>query len=121
LSDYSSLFRGNRFLENATSQVHSLRYFKYNMFNFENIFANASYTKKVDAIKTKANFEGINQSSSPYNSNLADETFSGMGTYGRSFLKNYKASASASLNWSKFNNIQNDKLAATESFVQTIP
>lgn len=119
LSDYSSLFRGNRFLENATSQVHSLRYFKYNMFNFENIFANASYTKKVDAIKTKANFEGINQSSSPYNSNLADETFSGMGTYGRSFLKNYKASASASLNWSKFNNIQNDKLAATESFVQS--
>ena len=119
LSDYSSLFRGNRFLENATSQVHMLRYFKYNMFNFENIFAFATYTKKVDAIKTKADFEGINQSSSPYNSNLADETFSGMGSYGRSFLKNYKASASANLNWSKFNNIQNNKLATTESFVQS--
>lgn len=119
LSDYSSLFRGNRFLENATSQVHSLRYFKYNMFNFENIFANASYTKKVDAIKTKAEFTGINQSSSPYNSNLADETFSGLGNYGRSFLKNYKASVNASFNWSKFNNIQNNKLATTESFVQS--
>ncbi|WP_026728523.1 carboxypeptidase-like regulatory domain-containing protein [Flavobacterium denitrificans] len=119
LSDYSSLFRGNRLLENATSQVHSLRYFKYNMFNFENIFANATYTKKVDAIKTKANFDGINQSSIPYNSNLADETLSGMGSYGRSFLKNYKASATASLNWSKFNNIQNNVLATTESFVQS--
>lgn len=119
LSDYSSLFRGNSFLENATSQVHMLRYFKYNMFNFENIFAFATYTKKVDAIKTKADFDGINQSSSPYNSNLADETFSGMGSYGRSFLKNYKASASANLNWSKFNNIQNNKLATTESFVQS--
>jgi hypothetical protein len=119
LSDYSSLFRGNRFLENATSQVHSLRYFKYNMFNFENIFANATYTKKVDAIKTKADFDGINQSSVPYNSNLADETFSGMGSYGRSFLKNYKASAVASFNWSKFNNIQNNVLATTESFVQS--
>jgi len=119
LSDYSSLFRGNRFLENATSQVHSVRYFKYNMFNFENIFANATYTKKVDAIKTKADFEGINQSSSPYNSNLADETFSGMGNYGRSFLKNYKASVNASFNWSKFNNIQNDVLATTESFSQS--
>ena len=119
LSDYSSLFRGNRYLENATSQVHSLRYFKYNMFNFENIFANATYTKKVDAIKTKANFEGINQSSSPYNSNLADETFSGMGNYGRSFLKNYKASVNASFNWSKFNNIQNNVLATTESFSQS--
>jgi hypothetical protein len=118
LSDYSSLFRGNRFLENATSQVHTLRYFKYNMFNFENIFANATYTKKVDAIKTAAEFTGINQSSVPYNSNLADETFSGMGNYGRSFLKNYKASVNASFNWSKFNNIQNNQLATTESFVQ---
>jgi len=119
LSDYSSLFRGNRLLENATSQVHTLRYFKYNMFNFENIFANATYTKKVDAIKTSADFTGINQSSSPYNSNLADETFSGMGNYGRSFLKNYKASVNASFNWSKFNNIQNNELATTESFVQS--
>jgi hypothetical protein len=119
LSDYSSLFRGNRLLENATSQVHTLRYFKYNMFNFENIFANATYTKKIDAIKTAAEFKGINQSSVPYNSNLADETFSGMGNYGRSFLKNYKASANASFNWSKFNNIQNDKSATTESFVQS--
>ncbi|OXG09543.1 outer membrane receptor protein involved in Fe transport [Flavobacterium araucananum] len=119
LSDYSSLFRGNRFLENATSQVHTLRYFKYNMFNFENIFANATYTKKVDAIKTKADFTGINQSSTPYNSNLADETFSGLGNYGRSFLKNYKASVNASFNWSKFNNIQNNVLATTESFSQS--
>ena len=119
LSDYSSLFRGNRFLENATSQVHSLRYFKYNMFNFENIFANATYTRKVDAIKTKAKFTGINQESNPYNSNLADETFFGMGNYGRSFLKNYKASVNASLNWSKFNNIQNEVLTTTESFVQS--
>ncbi|MGO4772461.1 carboxypeptidase-like regulatory domain-containing protein [Flavobacterium sp. W22_SRS_FK3] len=119
LSDYSSLFRGDRSLENATSQVHSLRYFKYNMFNFENIFANATYTKKVDAIKTEADFNGINQSSEPYNSNLADETFSGMGSYGRSFLKNYKASASASLNWSKFNNRQNEEPTTTESFTQS--
>ncbi|WP_089354470.1 carboxypeptidase-like regulatory domain-containing protein [Flavobacterium sp. ov086] len=119
LSDYSSLFRGNRLLENATSQVHTLRYFKYNMFNFENIFANATYTKKVDAIKTAAEFKGINQSSVPYNSNLADETFSGMGNYGRSFLKNYKASVNASLNWSKFNNIQNNVSATTESFSQS--
>ncbi|WP_166922913.1 carboxypeptidase-like regulatory domain-containing protein [Flavobacterium poyangense] len=119
LSDYSSLFRGNRYLENATSQVHSLRYFKYNMFNFENIFANATYTKKVDAVKTEADFTGINQSSTPYNSNLADETFSGMVNYGRSFLKNYKASVNASFNWSKFNNIQNNVLATRESFVQS--
>ena len=117
LSSFNSLFRGNRALENATSQVHSLRYFKYNMFNFENIFANATYTRKVDAIKSRVNFVGINQSTSPFNSNLPEESLSGMGSYGRSFLKNYKASANASFNWSKFNNIQNNAQAVNESYL----
>ncbi len=117
-SNYNSLFRGNRTLENATSQVHSIRYFKYNMFNFENIFAFANYSKRVDAIKTAAIFEGINQTSSPFQSNFADETLSGSGQYGRSFLRNYKASASVALNWSKFNNIQNGEQITSESFTQ---
>ena len=118
-SNYNSLTKGNRFLENATSQVHSLRYFKYNMFNFENITAFATYSKRVDAIKTRAIFNGVNQTSSPFNSNFADETLSGNGSYGRSFLKNYKSSISATLNWSKFNNIQNNILSTKESFTQS--
>lgn len=115
LRSYSSLFRGNRELENSLSQVHSLRYFKYNMFNFENIFANATYTRQVDAIKSRAIFNGINQISTPYNSNFADETFSAMGQYGRSFLKYYKASFNASFSWNKFYNIINGNNNSTES------
>ncbi|MCG2609929.1 carboxypeptidase-like regulatory domain-containing protein [Flavobacterium sp. SM15] len=107
-SNYNSLFGGNRFLENSLSQVHSLRYFRYNMFNFENIFANLMYTKQVDGVKSKAMFTGINQQSTAVNMNssFADETLSGSGNYGRSFLRYYKASLGASLNWSKFNNIR---------------
>jgi hypothetical protein len=119
LNGYSSLFRGNRNLENATSQVHSLRYFKYNMFNFENIFANASYTRAMDAVKTNATFIGVNQTSTPYNSSFPDQTASGMGSYGRSFLRNFKASGSVNVNWSKFTNIQNTVVASTESFTQS--
>ena len=125
LSDYSSLFHGNRYLENATSQVHSLRYFKYNMFNFENIFANLSYTRQVDAVKNRAYLSSINQVSTAVNmdSNFADETLSASGNYGRSFLKYYKGSGGLSLNWSKFNNIRvyntgEDVVQATESFTQ---
>jgi hypothetical protein len=118
LSNYNTLSKGNRTLENATSQVHSLRYFKYNMYNLENIFANATYTKKVDAVKTSSQFIGINQTSMPINSNLADETLSGSGNYGRSFLRFYKASLGASVNWSKFNNIINNKPSTTESLTQ---
>nr|WP_294937111.1 carboxypeptidase regulatory-like domain-containing protein [uncultured Flavobacterium sp.] len=124
-SNYNSLFSGNRNLENSLSQVHSLRYFKYNMFNFENIFANVTYTRQVDAVKNRAFFNGVNQESSSVNmdSAFADETLSGSGTYGRSFLRYYKASLGASLNWSKFNNIRvysptEENIQTTESFTQ---
>lgn len=107
-SNYNSLFSGNRYLENSTSQVHSLRYFKYNMFNFENIFATVSYSKQVDAIKNKSLLTGVNQVSSAVNINsaFADESLSASGNYGRSFAKYYKANLRASFNWNKFNNIR---------------
>ena len=118
LNGYNSLSRGNRALENATVQSHSLTFRKFNMFNFENINANVSYTKSVDAVKTQSVFDGVNQSSSPFNSAFADESISGFASYGRSFLKNYKASFNTRLNWSKFNNIQNTILVTNESFLQ---
>ena len=118
-SNYNSLRKGSRTLENATSRQHSLRYFKYNMFNLENISAFLNYSKRIDAIKTRVFFDGVNQSSAPYNSDFADETLSGSGSYGRSFLKNYKASFSANINWSLFNNIQNNVLTTNESFTQS--
>ena len=117
-TNYNSLFRGNRTLENALSQSHSLRYFKYNMFNFENIFANVNYTKRMNAVKSSADFSGINQVSTAINSNFADETLSGNASYGRSFARNYKASINLGLNWSKFNNIQNNVFRTTESLTQ---
>ena len=123
-TNYNSLYRGNRMLENALSQNHALRYFKYNMFNFTNVFAYVNYNRRMDAVKTKAAFDGINQSSVPYNSNFADETLTGAGSYGRSF-GSYKASVSANIAWSKFNNIRVDPVTAvetlntTESFTQS--
>ena len=119
LNNYSSLYRGNRNLENATAQTHSLTYFKYNMFNFENISANVNYTKNNQAIKTNATFVGINQVATSFNSNFADESFVGRGQYGRSFFKYYKASLSGNLNWSKFNNIQNGVFQTNESFTKS--
>ena len=124
-SNYNNLRKGSRTLENATARQHSLRYFKYNMFNLENISAFLNYSKRIDAIKTKAVFDGVNQTSTPFNSDFADETFSSSGSYGRSFLKNYKASIAANINWSLFNNIQIERqtqkeiLTQRESFTQS--
>lgn len=124
LNSYNSLSNGNRTLENSTSQSHSLRYFKYNMFNFENIFAVVNYTRTVDAVKSRFRFDGVNQTSSPINSDFADESLYGAGNYGRSFLKYYKVSVGVNLNWSKYNNIQFDPATnsnvaiSNESFTQ---
>jgi hypothetical protein len=107
-SNYNSLFSGNRFLQNSTSQVHSLRYFKYNMFNFENISAYIRYSRELETIKNRALLFGVNQisSSENMNSNFPDETFSASGNYGRSFARYYKANFRAGFNWSKSNNIR---------------
>lgn len=106
LNSYKSLFRGNRNLENALYQNHSLNYFKYNMFNFTQIFGNVSYSHRMDAIKSLAAFNGINQISTVENSNFADENLTGTAGYTRSFARFYKASARAILTWSKFNNFR---------------
>lgn len=125
-SNYNSLFSGNRFLENSLAHVHSLRFFKYSMFNFENIFANLTYTKQVDAITNRALLTGVNQVSSSVNmpSNFPNESISGFGSYGRSFLRYFKADANARLSWSKTNNIRvnfdnSEYIQTTESFTQT--
>lgn len=122
MNNYNSFSQGYRYLGNALVQTHSLRYFKYNMFNFTNIFGFVNYSRRMDAVKTKANFVGINQVSTPYNSDFADETLTGVANYGRSFGQ-YKASVNVNLNWSKFNNIRqtiagNEILETTESFTQ---
>ena len=78
------------------------------MFNFENIFANLTYTKQVNTITNKALLTGVNQVSSSVNmpSNFPNESLSGFGSYGRSFLRYFKADVNAQLSWSKNNNIR---------------
>jgi CarboxypepD_reg-like domain len=117
-NSFNSVFRGNRDLENALSHTHTLRYFKYNMFNFENIFANITYSKKVNPVKSATSFRGENQRSTAINSNFADESLLAGANYGRSFLRYYKSSLTVGVNWSKFNNIQNDLIVTAESFTQ---
>ncbi len=124
-SNYNSLYSGNRFLENSISQVHSLRFFKFSMFNMENIFANFTYTKQTDIITNRALLTGVNQVSSSVNinSNFPNESLSGNFNYGRSFARYFKANGGASIGWSKNNNIRvnsdnSEYIQNTESFTQ---
>lgn len=105
-TSYRSLFRGNRNLENALYQSHSLDYSKYNAFNFTNIFGRISYNHRMDAVKGLAGFNGINQISTVVNSNFADEVITGTAGYDRTFARYYKASVGFNLIWNKFNNFR---------------
>ena len=116
-NSYRSLSSGERTLENSVAQSHNLNYNKFNLFNFERIVANVNYSRVVDAVKTRALFNNVNQISTPFNSAFADESFSAFGNYGRSFLRNYKASATVRLGWNKFNNIQVNPLTSVETLV----
>ncbi|MXN91769.1 outer membrane beta-barrel protein [Flavobacterium sp. Sd200] len=108
LNNYNSLLRGNRNLENALYQTHNLNYFKYNMFNFTQIFAAINYSHRMDAIKNLSAFSGINQVGTVENSNFADEVVSGAAGYTRSFARYYKASLNVAMSWSRFNNFRFD-------------
>ncbi|WP_396218164.1 carboxypeptidase regulatory-like domain-containing protein [Flavobacterium sp.] len=124
-SNYNSLYSGNRFLENSISQVHSLRFFKFSMFNMENIFANITYTKQTEIITNRALLTGINQVSSSVNinSNFPNESLSGNFNYGRSFARYFKANGGASISRSTNNNIRvnpdnSEFIQNTKSFTQ---
>jgi len=118
-NSFNSLSEGNRNLESALYNSFSLSYFSFNMFNFTNINASINYSKKTNDIKNRTNFIGLNQTSSkPFNSNLADETWSARGRYGRRFGK-LKINARANFNFSKFNGFVNNQPNISESFTQT--
>jgi len=106
LRNYSSLYRGNRNLENATSQSHNLFYSKFDLFSLQNIYGGINYNRTVDNINSIAEFNGINQNSSSFNSNFADHYLSGFLGYGRTFAKYYKAKADVFVNYSKYNIMQ---------------
>jgi hypothetical protein len=105
-SNFNSFNRGNRFLENALQESHSLRYFKYNLYNYTTMFGNINYSKTTNPVVNRAFFTGINQISEKVNANFENESLNGIVGYQRSFMKYYKASVNVNLNWSKFNSLR---------------
>ncbi|MEO9891804.1 TonB-dependent receptor [Aurantibacter sp.] len=116
-NNYNSLYQGNRDLESALFHNLSLNFFSFNMFSMQNIFANITYNKRVDAFKNNSTITGINQVGSTINSNLEDEVLSGSGNFQRTFGR-IKVSTRAALSYSKLNNIVNGDPRISESFTQ---
>ena len=116
-NNYNALYSGNRDLESALYHNVSLNFFSFNMFNLQNIFANASYSRRIDAFKSSTAISGINQVNTTINSNLEDETLSGTGSFQRTFGK-IKVSTRATVSWSNTFNIINDLPQNSRSLTQ---
>lgn len=117
LTDYNSIYQGDRYLESALYHNVSVNYFSFNMFNFQNIFANVTYNKRIDAFKGNNTIVGINQINSTTNSNFEDDIYSGSVNFQRTFRR-IKASFSARVSYSKLNNIVNDTPLLSKSIAQ---
>ena len=117
-SNYNAIYQGNRDLESALYHNASLNFFSFNMFNFQNIFANFAYNKRIDAFKNSGVISGINQVNTTINAALPDETFSGSANYQRTFGK-LKVSSRANFSSSLLNNVINNSPRISKSFTQT--
>ena len=119
LNNYNSIFSGDQELQNALSHNINLIYHSFNLFNYTNIFARLSYNKSIDQIRNLTTFESVIATSSPFNSSFADEIFSAMARYQRSFGK-VRTTLSTNYNYSKFNQfIQSiDNRSVSENFSQ---
>ncbi len=117
-SNYNAIYQGNRDLESALYHSASLNFFSFNMFNFQNIFANFAYNKRIDAFKNAGVITGINQVNTTINAALPDETFTGSANYQRTFGK-IKVSSRANFSQSILNNVINNTPRVSKSFTQT--
>jgi len=118
LSNYKSLTRGNRNIENSLRHRYSLSYFSFSMFSFTNINASINYTKSVNGIKNSTELIGVDRISYPVNSEFADEILSAYFRYGKTYSKlktNFRANASNSI----YNNIVNDEQIKSKNFTHS--
>ncbi|SCY27119.1 Outer membrane protein beta-barrel family protein [Nonlabens sp. Hel1_33_55] len=116
--NYNSLSSGNNQLEGAINDAFRINYRNFNMFNYTTIFGGLNYTKQRDAIQNSFTPDGINQISTPINSQFAQESFGGNGRFSREFGK-INASVGASMNFSSFNNVNRGQNQELKNFTQT--
>ncbi|MGY0393430.1 carboxypeptidase regulatory-like domain-containing protein [Bizionia sp. KMM 8389] len=120
LNRYNSFFSGNQELESSLAHNLSLTYFSFNMFNYTNVYARASYTKNIDKIRTSSEFSpgSVISVGTPFNSNFADENVSISGRFQRAFGK-LRATARGSFSYNKFNQFINNQRSVNENYNQS--
>ena len=117
LNNFNSIQYGNAELQNALSHNLRLFYSSFNLFNYTNVFAGANYSKNIDQIRTRTDFESVIRTNTFFNSQFADESATVFGRVQRTFGK-IRASLRANFNYSKLNQFIQGRQSVNESFTQ---
>lgn len=117
-NNFNNIQFGESDLQNALSHNVSLFYSSFNLFNYTNVFARASYSNNVDQIRSLTNFENVIRTSTFFNSNFADENVTVFGRVQRTFGK-IRATLNASFNYSKINQFVQGQRSLNEGYTQT--
>ncbi|WP_430412077.1 carboxypeptidase-like regulatory domain-containing protein [Kordia sp.] len=118
MNNFNSFQFGEPDLQNALSHNVSLVYTSFNLFNYTNVFARASYSSNIDQIRSLTDFESVIRTSTFFNSNFADENVNVFGRIQRTFGK-IRGSLNASFNYSKINQFIQGQQSLNEGFTQT--
>ena len=120
LNNYSSVFSGFQELESALSHNLNLSYFSFNMFNYTNVSARLNYSKTIDRIRTSSELPAgsVISVSSPYNSNLADESAS-INARVQKTIGKFRATGTGNLSYTKYNQLVNNLPFTNENYTQS--
>ena len=118
LNNFNSLQFGNPELQNSLSHNLNLSYFSFNLFNYTNVFAILNYSKNIDQIRNRTQFENVIRTNTFFNSNFADETVTLFGRVQRTFNK-IRASLRVNYNYSKINQFVQGERSVNEGFTQS--
>ncbi len=118
LNNYNSIQFGQPDLQNSLSHNLSLFYSSFNLFNYTNVFARASYTSNIDQIRSITNFDNVIRTNTFFNSNFADENVNVFGRVQRTFGK-IRASLNASFNYNKIFQFIQGEQSLNEGYTQS--
>lgn len=118
LNNFSSIQFGEPELQNALSNNLSLFYQSFNLFNYTNVFARVSYSNNIDQIRSLTDFDNVIRTSTFFNSNFADETFTAFGRIQKTYGK-IRASIRTRFNYTKINQFIQGVRSINEGFTQT--
>lgn len=118
MKNYNSLFSGNPTIEEGLYENYRLNYSSFSLFNYTNVLAILSYSKRNDPIKNRIDFNQINQIVTPFNSELADEVLSGSMNWEKTFFGKYKLGLKARLSFSTLYNATSESITKSEEMRQ---